>query len=119
MSEQNKQPAIAPKCENCANRIKLTHFSEGGKETYSYACVLLPLLPIITVEGVGTMVNVKDCEAFEPRSIITGINKSELLSYTALKGDVLKVDINAAELYLIGVLRDKFPTALEVEIKNK
>lgn len=118
MSEQNKKPAISIKCEGCANRIKLTHFGEGGKDTYSYACVLLPLLPIIAVEGVGTIVNVKDCEAFEHTSIEHGINKTELLNFSTLKGDVLKINRNAAELYLMQVLKDKFPTALEVEILN-
>lgn len=105
MSEQIKQPAIAPKCENCANRIKLTHFSEGGKETYSYACVLLPLLPIITVEGVGTMVNVKDCEAFDPALIQSDFDKVAVNTY--VKNGIAMINSIYAAEYLLKHFHEK------------
>lgn len=117
MSEQNNKSAIKPKCEGCANRIKLTHFAEGGKETYSYGCVLLPLLPIINVEGIGPMVNVKDCAAFEPaQSVEHYFDLSQLIEHSVLYGNNLMVKHTAAELYLFDILKKHFPEAINVQI---
>lgn len=117
MSEQNNKIAIKPKCEGCANRIKITHFAEGGKETYSYGCVLLPLLPIINIEGIGPMVNVKDCAAFEPvQPADHYFGLSQLIEHCILQGNNLMVRRAAAELYLMDILKKHFPEAINVQI---